>query len=47
MKLKSINLWSIGMIGLSLFLGITGRLDWWVIAFVWLMEIEINLKFKR
>jgi hypothetical protein len=34
------------MVGLSVFLGMSGRLDWWTIAFVWLMGFEINLKLK-
>lgn len=41
MIIKSINLFALLMIPLSLWLGFTNRIDWWIIIFVWLMEIHL------
>ena len=33
-------------IAFTLFLGFTGRVDWWVIALVWAVALEINVTLK-
>lgn len=35
------------MIPLSLWLGFTGRINWWIIIFVWLMGCELIFKRDR
>lgn len=45
--INSINLFAIVTIPLSIWLVATGRVDWWVVVFVWLMEIELTLKLRR
>lgn len=41
-----VNLFSIILIPLSLWLGFTGRIDWWIIGFVWLSHIDFYVKIK-
>lgn len=46
MKINSINLMALIMIPLSLYLAISGIVDWKILAFVWAMELEITLKLR-
>ena len=32
---------------LSLWLGFTGRVDWWVIIFVWVIQIQLSYTWKK
>lgn len=43
----TINILAPFTIGLSIWLGATGRVDWWIIVLIWSVSAQINLKFKR
>ena len=46
MRWIDINWFVLVTIPVSLWLGLTGRIDWWIIIFVWLMHISINMKWE-
>jgi len=46
-KITSINLVALITIPFSIWLGFSGRVDWWLIGLIWLMGLELNLKLKR
>lgn len=46
MKITSINLIAPIALLLSLWLGFTDRIDWWVIILIWLMKFHFTLKLK-
>lgn len=47
MKIKSVNLLSIIILPISIWFGITGKVDWWTIILIWLCACNITLKFKN
>ena len=46
MRIKSINLMALITIPLSLYLMISGLVDWEIIALVWVMEFELNVSLR-
>ena len=42
----TINLFSIITIAFAIWLGATGRVDWWVIAFVIVSHFEFNISWR-
>jgi len=45
-KINSINLMFPIHIAVTLVLGYTGLVDWWVILFVWVMVLDITVTFE-
>lgn len=43
MKIKSINPFAIIVTLLAIWLGVTGRVDWWIIVLIGLSHFEVNI----
>ncbi len=46
MRIKSINLLALLTIPLSIYLVVSGIVDWEIVCLIWLMELELNVKIK-
>jgi len=46
MRITSMNLVVLVTVPLNIWLGCTGRVDWWVIALIWSLEFKLNLKLR-
>jgi hypothetical protein len=47
MRIKSINLATLVLVPFTIWLGYTGRVDWWSIALIWAMEFSVDVKLRR
>ncbi len=46
MKITSINLLAIIAIPFTIWLGVSGRVDWFLLGLIWLMECSLDIKLK-